>query len=135
MSDQTMVLGNKPFRPFLPWKSMSMTLSRDTTRVRQKRLLTPIRAEMGRLALEARRAPEISWISEGIASLPIERWVIEHPDSGTWFFKVLLIGGLRANVQVDRDDDTFVSVHRDGESIGMAHGALRDVITAIRRIV
>jgi hypothetical protein len=116
-------------------KQLPRIVLRDTQRLKQKRHIIEVKEKM--LAAQGNRrgsAPEIAWVSEQIATLPLERWVVESPEDGTWFFKVVLSGGLRANIQVDRDDDAFVSIHRDGESVGLATGGLKQVTSALLRL-
>lgn len=116
-------------------KQLPRIMLQDTQRMLQKRRITQVKEKM----LAARgnrggRAPEIAWIAETIATLPLDRWVVENPGDGTWFFKSFLIGGMRANIQVDRDDDAFVSIHKDGESVGLAAGGLKQVTSALMRL-
>ncbi len=117
---------------FSTTKQLPRIVLRDTRRLQQKRHIIEVRKKM--LSARGNRggsAPEIAWVSEKIATLPLNRWVVESPEDGTWFFKVILNGGLRANIQVDRDDDAFVSIHKDGESVGLATGGLKEVTSAL----
>ncbi|MEX2442643.1 MAG: hypothetical protein WD492_03495 [Alkalispirochaeta sp.] len=124
-----------PNDTFFITKQLPRIVLRDAQRLQQKRHIIEVKEKM-RVARGSRRgsAPEIPWISEKIATLPLDRWVVESPEDGTWFFKVVLNGGLRANIQVDRDDDAFVSIHRDGASVGLATGGLKQVTTALMRL-
>ena len=107
----------------------------DRRRVRQKQLIVRLREDMHRRACdEARRATEITWISAQIAALPIVKYAVERDETSTWYFKLELAGGRRVNLQVDREDDAFVSTYRDGVCVGMGHGTLEQVVGDLQSI-
>ena len=60
--------------------------------------------------------------------LNIQKYAVERDESSTWYLKLELADGRRVNLQVDCEDDAFVSFYRDGICVGMGHGTLEQVV-------
>ncbi len=111
-----------------PYTSADLRLQDDHRRIAQKRLIPRLRESMNeRIVHEQRRHPEINWISENVALLPLQRWTVEYSEPDTWFFKLGLSGEVRANLQVDGADDAFAATYQEKTCTGVTHGTLRDV--------
>ncbi|MEA1910633.1 MAG: hypothetical protein U9N32_03030 [Spirochaetota bacterium] len=106
----------------------------DKKRIAQKEKISRVRKNMVDRAKDL-PADEINWISEMVAELPLEKWTVEQSAPGVWFFKFLLAGNWRVNLQVDREYDAFFSVYKNGQSAGAAYGNLRQTVNDIKRIV
>ncbi len=107
----------------------------DRRRVRQKQLIARLREDMRQRAIDqARPAKEITWISTRIAALPIVKYAVELDETSTWYFKLQLGDGRRVNVQVDRENDAFVSIYRDGVCGDMGHGTLEQIVGDLQSI-
>lgn len=114
---------------------ISRRIMGDKKRIVQKENILRLRKDMSeRLSFKNAPSNEINWISEMVAELPLEKWTIEQAEPGVWFFKLKLWGNVRVNLQADREGDAFFSVYKDGESIAMAHGNLRQTVNDINRI-
>lgn len=105
----------------------------DSAKISQKSRMSRLRAAMReRVSQSGTSHTEINWISETIATLPLERWTVESIEPDTWYFKVVLFGGIRVNIQVDGADDAFAAIYRQGVSVGLVHGTLKETIDDVR---
>jgi len=106
----------------------------DKKRIAQKEKISRVRKDMLDKLID-QPAEEINWISEMVAELPLQKWTVEPVETGVWFFKFKLVGNWRVNLQVDRENDAFFSVYKNGQSVGAAYGNLRRTVNDIKRIV